>query len=136
MLLFQRMMYRVDLRMNPSVYYLMGDNEERRGQGGQAAEMRGEPNMIGIRTKRSPGRDEPAYWSDADFERQAYLLDEDFQKVADIMVMDMLSIVVCPLDVTGTKQGLGTGMSELGKRAPRTLAYIERWVDILKGIQS
>lgn len=49
--LHQKFIFREDLQANPDVYYLFGDNVERRGLGGQAKEMRGEPNAIGVATK-------------------------------------------------------------------------------------
>lgn len=110
------------MQANPDVLYLWGDNEARVGRGGQAAEMRGEPNGIGIRTKRTPGTDESAYWSDDDYERQITLVYEDFERV----FKNIHRTIVIPID------GLGTGMSQLPKRAPRTLSYIEdRIKDIL-----
>lgn len=39
---------RQDLKSNPNTQYLFGDNLKRSGFGGQAKEMRGEPNAIGI----------------------------------------------------------------------------------------
>lgn len=48
----QTRIYRADLAMNPKVLYVFGDNLERKGFGGQAYEMRGEPNAFGIATKR------------------------------------------------------------------------------------
>jgi hypothetical protein len=49
------MIYRRDLRANPESLYLFGDNTKRVGIGGQAREMRGEPNAVGIATKNAPG---------------------------------------------------------------------------------
>lgn len=111
-ILYQSRIYRKDLRCNPTVIYLFGDNEVRSGFGGQAKEMRGEPNAIGIRTKRLPTQDEDAYWSDDLFSRQVKMIDEDFDSIPDNV------IVVIPLD------GIGTGLSELPKRAPDTWSRI------------
>jgi hypothetical protein len=58
----QKWITRDDLRANPNVLYLFGDNERREGLGGQAKEMRGEPNAIGVRTKASPSKHETAFW--------------------------------------------------------------------------
>ena len=132
MLVFQRMIYRVDLRANPQVIYLMGENEMYTGSGGQAAEMRGEPNMRPIRTKRKPRRDPDSYWTDLDFDRQASLVDADFMAVVREMESNPNLIVVCPLDVTGIQCGLGSGMAELPIRAPRTYNYIKAWIETLR----
>ena len=55
---FQERITRADLRANPDTLYVFGDNMRRRGMGGQAAEMRGEPNAVGIPTKWRPSRTE------------------------------------------------------------------------------
>ena len=54
MIIYQKFIYRSDLKANPSVLYLFGDNLQRVGLGGQAKEMRGEPNAVGIATKKAP----------------------------------------------------------------------------------
>ena len=58
-------------------YYVFGDNMERRGLGGQAGVMRGEPNAIGVPTKWSPSNRPDAYftdedWGEGDVERAVY----------------------------------------------------------------
>lgn len=55
MIIYQARIYRADLTANPTVTYVFGDNMARVGFGGQAAEMRGEPNAFGIPTCRAPG---------------------------------------------------------------------------------
>ena len=40
------------IKENPDVLYLFGDNLLRKGLGGQAKEMRGEPNTLGIVSKK------------------------------------------------------------------------------------
>jgi hypothetical protein len=128
-ILFQKMIYKADLRANPTVKYLFGDNEQRKGNGGQAKEMRDEPNAVGIRTKAAPGIDGEAYWnevSEEDFLRFAELIDEDFIPVYHGIIHGHNPRVVIPLD------GLGTGLAQLEKRAPCTLSYIEKWIKALK----
>ena len=39
-------------RANPRAIYVFGDNLLRKGLGGQAKEMRGEPNTLGIVSKK------------------------------------------------------------------------------------
>jgi len=121
LLLFQKFIYRADIIANSNVLYLMGDNEQRVGKGGQAKEMRGERNTHGIRTKRAPLRTPDVYWSDDDYERQIALVDEDFQSLVK-RYRRGYSAIVCPLD------GLGTGEAQLHTRAPRTLQYIDKWL--------
>ncbi len=49
--------------------FLFGDNLTRQGYGGQAAAMRGEPNAVGIPTKKLPSDREAAFFSDEEFEK-------------------------------------------------------------------
>lgn len=55
MIIYQWRIYRTDLQLNPGVTYVFGDNMARYGLGGQAKEMRGEPNALGIATLWRPG---------------------------------------------------------------------------------
>ncbi|MFO1061108.1 MAG: hypothetical protein U1E53_29590 [Dongiaceae bacterium] len=127
MIIYQKRILREDLRANPSVLYAFGDNDERRGQGGQAGEMRGEPNAIGVRTKKRPSREDAAYWSDADYAANCASLDEDLAPV--VTRLGQGGPVVLPLD------GLGTGMSDMPNRCPRTFAYLQRRLAELAAIK-
>jgi len=57
----QHKIYRKDLKNNPDVLYLFGDNLVQKGFGGQAKEMRGEPNAEGIPTKKLPSMEAKAF---------------------------------------------------------------------------
>ena len=113
----QKRISRADLKTNPDTLYLFGDNDQGKGLGGQAKEMRGEPNAVGIRTKNSPSTKPEAFWSDDTYEQNKEKLNEDFQRVVDHIKNG--GKVVIPQD------GLGTGLSDLSNKAPKTLAYIE-----------
>lgn len=108
----QSRIYRADLQANPKVLYIFGDNEERFGLGGQAGEMRGEPNAHGIATLVAPA----LYWNDTGDERQCRVLDSDFGLVFEALKAGRT--VVFPLD------GIGTGIAALEKKAPVTFAYL------------
>lgn len=124
MIIYQKFIYRTDMQANPEVRYLWGDNELRKGVGGQAKEMRGEPNGIGIRTKKAPGFDDRDLWHDKDYYRQKKLLDEDFLKAID--AINQNRVIIVPYE------GIGTGFARLKDNAPKTLRYIEKWIDVLK----
>tara|TARA_Y100000034_G_scaffold87336_1_gene104761 strand:- start:4060 stop:4287 length:228 start_codon:yes stop_codon:yes gene_type:complete len=64
MIIYQDKIFRGDLIANPNRTYLFGDNFIRKGYGGQAKEMRGEPNAYGIVTKRFPSMDKKAFLTD------------------------------------------------------------------------
>ncbi|HLG89124.1 MAG TPA: hypothetical protein VKZ79_18235 [Alphaproteobacteria bacterium] len=112
----QKRITRDDLRAHPSHLYVFGDNEARIGYGGQAAAMRGEPNAIGVRTKRAPGRRPEDYWTDRRYDDCRRMIDEDLRPV--FAALKSGRTIVIPED------GLGTGMSALPERAPRVFAYL------------
>lgn len=114
----QKWIMRADLKNNSErAVYLFGDNVARVGLGGQAKEMRGEHNAIGIATKRLPSMDDEAFFSDDDFVANCRIITEDIRAAFSARSRGL--IVVIPAD------GLGTGLSELPKRAPRTNAFLE-----------
>ena len=124
MIIFQKFIYREDLKNNHGVTYLFGDNDMRRGKGGQAKEMRGEPNAIGIRVKKAPSTGN-AYYNDKEYKENIRKIDEDFQSV-DIM-LERGEIVIIPTD------GMGTGLAKLKEFAPKTLDYLQkRLLELIK----
>lgn len=46
---------REEVRARSGEFFVFGDNIVRKGFGGQAAEMRGEPNSLGVATLYAPG---------------------------------------------------------------------------------
>jgi hypothetical protein len=113
-----RFISREYVRANPDKIFLFGDNLEQRGFGGQAAAMRGEPNAIGIPTKRSPSYSKKAFFTDNEFEHNKAVIDAAFAKLAKA-VSYATRVIVIPAN------GLGTGRAELDKRAPVTFAYLQ-----------
>lgn len=116
--IFQKRIYREDLRANPNVIYLFGDNLLEVGMGGQAGEMRGEPNAVGIPTKKAPGMGDEDFFTDDEFKTNCQVFDLCFRHIKQKCPCSD-DIVVIPLD------GLGTGLAELDIRAPRTFVYLE-----------
>lgn len=107
------------VRENRDKLFLFGDNLERRGFGGQAAAMRGEPNAIGIPTKMSPSYRDDAFFSDEEFEQNKVPIDAAFAEIMNA-VTDSIRVIVIP------SGGLGTGRAQLERRAPRTFAYLQK----------
>ena len=102
---------RSDLQSNiVHAVYLFGDNMERWGMGGQAKEIRGEPNAIGVPTLEAPGKP----WTNKDYDRAIPTIVAALQKAQDAKQ----SIIVIPED------GLGTGLAELDTRAPKIFAKL------------
>lgn len=116
----QSRIYRADLRANPKAFYVFGDNEGRWGLGGQAKEMRGEPNAIGVATLKAPG----VFWTEDDAIRQCAVIDADIEAAAGALLLGCT--VIFPLD------GIGTGLAELERRSPTTFAHLQQRVAELK----
>lgn len=119
-LILQHRINREDLIANPNVLYVFGDNEQRHGLGGQAAEMRGEPNAVGVATLASPGR----FWTDTDYARQCRVIDRDMLPL--FVALREGKTVVFPGD------GIGTGLARLKESSPMTFDYLRRQVLALR----
>lgn len=109
-----------------SAIFLFGDNMLREGRGGQAREMRGEINTIGVPTKWRPTRRATAYFSDADWDYIGVQLSVKSAFVSAQMFLDAGFDIVIPTD------GLGTGLADLPHRAPRIHAAIEQLIKDLE----
>ena len=121
-LIYQSRIVRNDLKANPNIFYVFGDNAERRGMGGQAKEMRGEPNAFGIITKRSPKE----FLDDTDHDWVAASWDNDFNTLKAHLRVGRH--VIIPLF------GIGTGLAQLPIKAPRlwdelisNMKELEQW---------
>lgn len=105
------------VQAQPEARFVFGDNLERFGLGGQAASMRGEPNAIGVATKRRPGARADDYFSDGERGVLA-AIDADIDRV--VSAIGEGRVVFVPAD------GLGIGLSELPTRAPAIYRHIVR----------
>lgn len=98
----------------------------RAGLGGQAAEMRGEPNAIGVPTKWRPAHYPSACFTDADWEYDGVKIAIRAAFVTAEMFLDAGYDVVIPAD------GLGTGLARLSKAAPVILREIDALISGLE----
>lgn len=114
--IFQKIIKREDLVRNRTVLYVFGDNVTRKGMGGQAEEMRGEPNAVGVRTKYTPG---PHYFVEAEAETAAQnkMIDQDMKRLFDHVKNG--GIVVWPA------AGIGRTRARMHISAPTTFAYMK-----------
>jgi hypothetical protein len=103
---------RNDLRSNQDKIFLFGDNLEGKGYGGQAKEMRGEENAIGVPTKKAPNNNPTSFFTDKEFVANKIAIDEAFNKIPPEKT----------LVIPGA--GLGTGLAHLAEKAPQTYAYL------------
>tara|TARA_Y100000034_G_scaffold34222_1_gene41914 strand:- start:81 stop:461 length:381 start_codon:yes stop_codon:yes gene_type:complete len=112
---FQRFITRQNLRDNPDTLYVFGDNFIRSGMGGQAKEMRGEPNAIGLPTKKAPT-----------YRTEDFLTDKDLLAVMS-KSSDNIAILVDHLQkreiVVWPEDGIGTGRARLGPDSKILLYY-------------
>lgn len=116
----QTLITREQVRAKRSTLFVFGDNMARQGYGGQAAAMRGEPNAIGVPTKHAPARHPRAYFTDADWQ-------DDRVRDAIASALDRIEAALAEgRDVVIPADGLGTGLADLPRRAPRIHVYIDR----------
>jgi hypothetical protein len=94
------------LRYYPDKIFVFGDNMKRYGKGRQAI-IRDEPNAFGIATKRYPYRDDWAYFSDKEDEKEFVL-----QDLRSLYKLAQHKVIVFPA------AGIGTGLAEMEKRSP------------------
>ena len=105
----------------PRSLFIFGDNNVGRGTRGQAC-IRGQPNALGIPTKKLPSWDPSAYYNDDDYkDNRARII------IAISVIMTRLDdgdydCVVLPAD------GLGTGLADLPRRAPKTFRCLNRHI--------
>lgn len=125
---YEKRITRQMLRDNPNTLFVFGDNMKRRGMGGQAAEMRGEPNAVGIPTKMEPSMSEDAFFTDEDFVA--------FAAAAKPDVLRLISHANDGGDIVWPEDGIGTGRAQLKERAPYIFAAIDTWRIMLETIGS
>lgn len=123
--IYQKRIMRDDLKNNPKVMYLFGDNMTRKGLGGQAKEMRYEPNAVGVATKNTCGEGTDDYFSDDQIDIVKGIFETDLSPA--VRHLKDGGTLIVPAD------GLGTGLSELPTRAPKCNALL---VSMLKNLES
>jgi hypothetical protein len=114
------------VRENLDTIFIFGDNLQEKGFGGQAREMRGEPNAIGIPTKNAPDLRESSFFSDQDLDRVKGFIDAAFDRINHKLKQGYK--VVIPTD------GVGTGLAQLPTRAPKIHDYINRKIEELESL--
>jgi len=94
--------------------FVFGDNFARKGFGGQAREMRGEPNAVGIVTKHEPSMNRGAFLNDGYYE--IWLEKNSY---------DFCRLFLHKGTVVWPSAGIGTGLAQLPVRAPIIFEAIE-----------
>lgn len=105
------------LKDNPKTLFVFGDNLMERGLGGQAKEMRGEPNAVGIPTKRAPSMAVSAFFHNGDF--------DTFVATVAPIFMRLFKYTIAGGEVVWPRDGVGTGLAALQDRAPKLWLFLE-----------
>ena len=105
--------------------FIYGDNNIKKGKGGQAI-IRDEENTIGIPTKKLPNNNKSSFYTDDEFNDNKSNIDTAINKLLKKFMQDQYKILVFP------KDGFGTGLAKLPKKAPLTYKYLEEQIELLK----
>lgn len=125
MLEYRKFITRAMVKAEPNTLFVFGDNLARRGFGGQAREMRGEPNAVGIPTKYRPSMDEDAFFIDTEECRR------EFSKATYTNYLRLTSHGYYGGHIVWPKDGIGTRLAELEKRAPKIYKMIKELEELL-----
>jgi len=116
---------RKDIQRNPDVLFVFGDNTIRKGMGGMAKEFRGEPNTIGIRTKKTPKTTKDAYFTDDEYEKNIILIEEDITAIKK-EAKDYCAVWI--------PDSIGSGLAKMDEKAPKTFEYLLEKLEELRVI--
>lgn len=111
------------VKSNPDVYFVFSDNLIQQGYGGQAI-IRDEPNTIGVPTKKYPNNTSCSFFTDDDYEENKKHINKAFKEIKQ-KLKDGFHIAL-PQD------GLGTGLADLSRKAPKTFEYLQKKINDLK----
>jgi len=112
-----------DCLYNSNWLFIFGDNDVKRGLGGQAV-IRRCRNAMGIPTKKYPNYNPDSYYTDDEFTENCQKIDAALDRIIETVetTQPKYEYIVLPED------GFGTGLARLKTHAPRTLEYIDREV--------
>lgn len=104
------------VRTHSDTLFVFGDNDQRKGKGGQAV-IRDEPNAIGLRTKKAPRTSASAYYVDAEYQENVSKMKSDLKEISRRSV-DYDKVYFIP--------GIGEGLAKLKENAPKTYAWMKK----------
>tara|TARA_X000000950_G_C13494255_1_gene489075 strand:+ start:144 stop:548 length:405 start_codon:yes stop_codon:yes gene_type:complete len=114
-----------DTRENPNYLFVFGDNDIKKGKKGQAV-IRDEPNALGIPTKKFPSFNISSFYYDSEFEDNKKKIDLAINNIIKNFMKKKYTRLVIP------SNGLGTGLSKLNIKAPKTFKYLESKINAIK----
>lgn len=106
--------------------FVFGDNDAHKGVGGQAI-IRNRKNAIGIPTKKFPNNNITSFYTDATY-------DDNCQKIYTAIVK-LVRASINYNAIIFPENGFGTGLAKLPEKAPKTLAYLEKMIEDVFGIE-
>ncbi len=113
------------VRSMPKYLFVFGDNDVKKGTGGQAI-IRHEENAIGIPTKKLPNNAKTSFYTDDEYESNISKIDNAIEEIFIKVKEEDYEGIVLPID------GFGTGLAKLKDYAPRTLIYLENKIEEIK----
>lgn len=127
----QRQWYSInDCSLNKNKLYVFGDNLKRVGMAGQAS-IRNIYNAVGLATKKAPSNEESAFFTDNELQLNMDYIRKDINNIFDLlMTRSQLDTLVFPL------AGLGTGLSKLPTKAPKTFVELSKMLEIDFGVKT
>lgn len=116
---------------NPTWLFLFGDNDKGVGKKGQAL-LRGQPNAVGIPTKKTARLYSSAFYTDEEYETNCKKITDALAHADDVLQQGNYEAIVL------SSGGLGTGLAQLDQRAPRTFAFLgmvmDDWIQAHLGV--
>ena len=100
------------VRQHPDTIFVYGDNLQGWGKGGSAV-IRDEPNAMGIPTKSYPSNDESSFLTDTTYEYNVQYIENAIEAIAARKFKHVL-----------WAEGIGAGLADLPRRAPKTYKYL------------
>lgn len=115
---YPKLIFRADLRKNRDMLFVFGDNTERTGMGGQAKEMRHEPNAFGVATLWRPG----VPFHESQYATATKAIMKDVDQIALALEGPHFNGMIFPAD------GIGTGLSGLAEFAPSVKDFLDAYL--------
>jgi hypothetical protein len=111
-------------RENKNALYIFGDNDIKQGNGGQAV-IRDEPNAMGVPTKKLPSKGENSFYTDLEYDSNIQKINIAIENILKEFMKDDYNYLVLSYNK------LGTGLSQLPERAPKTFKYLDNKINNL-----
>jgi len=112
------------VKNNKDCLFIFGDNDIKKGMKGQAI-IRNEKNAYGIPTKKIPSFANNAYYTDDEYENNI----NNINNAIYIIIKKFMNKKYTTLVLS--KDGLGTGLSKLPIKAPKTYEYLTTKINSL-----